>query len=528
MKTFPPLSLAAACLAGLLCASSAGAENQTPQFGGVLRVKAQSSWFDSNLDPISGGYLFIIDQIYDGLVRIDNNFNIIPAIAEYWKISDDGRKAVFYLRRGVRFHNGRELTADDVKFSLERVVRNTSHGRLYPYFAGKVVGADDFINGLSDEISGFRVRDAFTFEIQWTKPYVSALYLLAMSYCKILPKDLVVSQGSRFFQKPVGTGPFKFSHWMRGPHFDILGVRLERNPVYFGKRPYIDAIDFSPFYSDTQIEQGLVHLVPVVSDRQTKGDFTILTNNSLRTMYLAFSCDLPPLDQPEFRRAISLGIDKKALARVLSNPEAEFQVLNSIFPPVLPGFFPRDPASDYDPEKARLLISRWLQKTGVSRTSLDIVIVGPKTGFYAAFGRELQRQLELLNIATSVRYLKKEEDAGKLTFPFLKLVDFTMDFPDPEDIVQPLFFSGSTLNLSGCRYANDDLDRLIGLAEVESSWEKRLSVFMEMEALLARDIPAIPLFSERIRLAVLPKVMGLRPPAMGFSYLDTKDIWIMR
>jgi len=504
------------------------AVEQAPRFGGVLRVRAMICPFNPVFDPVSEGHMFVVEQIYDGLVRFDENFNIIPAVAEYWKISEDGRKIIFYLRQGVKFHNGRELTAEDVKFSLERVIKKTSQGRLYPYFAGKVVGADDFIGGLATDISGLKVIDEYTLEIQWTRPYVSGLYLLAMSYCKILPKDLLLSQGKRFFQKPVGTGPFKFSYWLRSPRLDVLGVRLERNSGYYGKRPYIDAIDYSPHYSDDQVANGLIHIVPVVSERQLKGGLVILTNNSLRALYLAFSCDLPPLDQPEIRRAIGLGIDKKKLSEIVSSPLSALDPLDSYFPPVLPGFYPADADFEYDPEKARLLLSRKLQQEDGRRLSLDLVFTGAKTGLTEALGRELHRQLIILGIDLGVHYLKDEKDTRALKSPYLKLIDFTLDFPDPENVAESLFYSASATNQFGCRYVNSRLDELLGQAAAEPGWEKRLYTFRSIETILKNDVPAVPLFSERIRIAVLPKVKGIKPPAMGFSFLNTREIWIER
>lgn len=522
------LVLAAVAMSRPAVPGQGTADALTVRLGGVLRVRALVSPFDPVLDPVSSAHAFVLEQLYDGLVRFDSNYNIIPAIAEYWKISDDGRRAVFFLRKGVKFHNGRELNADDVKFSLERVIRNTSSGRLYPYFAGKVVGAEEFVSGETAEISGLRVVDPYTFEIQWTKPYVSSLYLLAMSYCKILPKDLVISEGRGFFQKPVGTGPFRFSSWLRSPRLDILGVRLERNQFYFGKKAYIDGIDYSPNFSDNQVDEGLVHILPVNSGRQLEGSFNILTNNSLRTLYLAFSCDIPPLDRPAVRRAIALGINKNRLAEVLSSPGSELDVMDDFIPPILPGFYPRDIPAPYAPEWARLFLARIMQERGQDRLPLDLVIVGPRTDFGAAFAKELQNELRPLGVDLTVRNIKKADEAGRLTGPYLMLVDFTLDFPDPEDVVQPLFNSKSAVNLSRCRYADGRVDSLLAHAEVEPSWDKRLRIFREIEAILGRDLPAVPLFSEKIRLAVLPKVHGLKATAMGATMLDTREVWIAR
>jgi ABC-type transport system substrate-binding protein len=101
-----------------------------------------------------------------------------------------------------------------------------------------------------------------------------------------------------------------------------------------------------------------------------------------------------------------------------------------------------------------------------------------------------------------------------------------MDFPDPENLILPLFTSKSVMNLEFMRYSNSRLDELIGKAEVERSWTRRIALFRDIEAILREDVPAIPLFSKQQRLAVQPYVRGAKIPALGFYFLDAKDIWL--
>ena len=96
---------------------------QAPRHGGTFRIKGAYVPFNQVFDPALPSHYFVTEQIFDGLVRFDSRFNPTPALAEYWTISEDRARITFHLRRGVRFHNGRELTADDVKYSLERLIR---------------------------------------------------------------------------------------------------------------------------------------------------------------------------------------------------------------------------------------------------------------------------------------------------------------------------------------------------------------------------------------------------------------------
>ena len=221
-----------------------------PRSGGILRVKSFTNIFRNQLDPTSpDSYIFVSEQLYDGLVSLDRYLKIVPSLAEYWKISSDGLKYTFYLRRRIKFHHGEELTAEDVKFSLERLIDKKTDSPFYQLFITRVVGAQDFREERSGEVAGFIVRDKYIFEVRLIKPYVPTLYLMSMQFCKILPKNNLLSRGRGFFSQPSGTGPFKFDYWVRGPQLEILGVRLERNDDYFRGRPYLDAIEFSPHYT---------------------------------------------------------------------------------------------------------------------------------------------------------------------------------------------------------------------------------------------------------------------------------------
>ncbi len=499
---------------------------EAPRSGGTFRVKGYYTPFNQIFDPAAASHYFITEQLYDGLVKFDSHFNPTPALAEYWTISGGGARITFHLRRGVRFHNGRELTAADVKYSLERLVRNRPGNTTYLHFVGKVVGAEEYWQGKASEVTGFRVVDPLTFEIQWERPYVSGLYLLGMYYCKILPKDLVEGQGRGFFQKPVGTGPFKFGEWLRGPQLEILGVRLENNSGYFERPPYLSAIEYSPYFTEEQFETGSVHFVSVTSERILRKKFPILENNTLKSYFLTFSCDIPPFDRPEVRKALALGLDKTRLAGACDTPGTLHQVMNNYIPPLLPGFFPKAAGPFTDTDTAKLLLDRLLPEGGRKALALTLLCDSPKTDESSAFARELERELEALEIRLEVKYLRKAEDARAVHTPFLKFLPYTMDFPDPENIIAPLFRSGSVVNALSSRYADPRLDGLLGQSEAETSWERRTGLFREIEKLLYEEVPAIPLFSERIRIAIQPQVRGLVLPAMGFIFLDVRDIWL--
>ena len=257
-----------------------------------------------------------------------------------------------------------------------------------------------------------------------------------------------------------------------------------------------------------------------------RGRYQVLENSTLKSYFLAFSCDMPPLDRPEVRRAIALGLDKTRLAAACDTPATLHQVMNSYVPPLLPGFFPK-PAGPYtDPDTAKLLLDRLLPAGGRKELNLTLLCDGPRTDETAGFARELGRELAALEIKLDVRHLRRPEDARAVRVPYLKFQAFTMDFPDPEDIILPLYYSGSPANALSARYDDPRLDVLLEEAAAETSWERRTGLFRDMEKRLAEAMPALPLFSERIRIALQPEVRGFELPAMGFIFLNVKDIWL--
>jgi ABC-type transport system substrate-binding protein len=441
-----------------------------PRPGGILRVKGFLTPFNPTFDPAGPSHYFICEQLYDGLVRFDDRFTPIPALAEYWTISEDGRRITFFLRKGVTFHNGRPLTAEDVKFSLERLVQGRPESVASEQFTRKVAGAEEYRQGAAEEVSGFKVLNDATFEIHWVRPFVSGLHLLGMYYSKILPKDLLESQGRGFFQRPVGTGPFKFDQWVRSPRLDVLGVRLVRNPAYFGKKPYLAALEYSPHFTEEQFEQGDVHLISVASERMLTRGYQILENETLRTGFLALSCEIPPLNGPEIRRALALALDKTRLAEACSTPASGAKVLDNFVPPRLPGFFPRALNPQYDPERARMLLDRLLPESGIKKLDLTLLLPSPRQDAHARLASELERQLKAVGIGLSTRYLKKAEDIRGVRSPYLKLLEYGMDFPDPENILVPLYHSRSIVNQLNSRYSNPRLDGLLEQSEIERSW----------------------------------------------------------
>ena len=496
-----------------------------PNYGGIFRLKSFTDVYRTELDPASSNsFIFLSEQIYDGLVKLDKNLHIQPALAEYWEISSDKKIYTFYLRRGVKFHHGRELVADDVKYSLERLLDRETNSPYFQFFVNRVVGAADFREGKADQVRGYKVVDDLTFEMHLTEPFVSALYLMSMNFCKILPREKATEEGRDFFRRPSGTGPFMFDFWVRTTKLEIAGIRLKQNPEYFEGRPYLDGIEFCSLYTIDHFYNREIDAIPILSVRLLDSEFHLSEDGPLAHYFLGMSCQIAPLNRVSVRKAISYGFDKQAIVEAAKDIQYLRIPTDNYIPSNLPGFFPPHEGEPSSLEKAKEM----LQKEGFSAEDrfprVTVYFELPRTDEKHKIYRELRDQLREMGIDSRQDFYDSPERLKSSKDPYLVFVERKMSFPDPEDMIRPLFFSGSIFNVF--EYSNSELDQLLQMAEVERSWKKRINLFHKIEKLLFEDVPAIPLFSHQNRVAIQPYVRGIEYPSLGFYYLDAKKIWL--
>ncbi|MDB4896984.1 MAG: hypothetical protein JWN15_3246, partial [Firmicutes bacterium] len=209
--------------------------------GGVL-VRAVNYGDPGNLDPIAKSDVssrMVTMQIFDTLVRYDAVAKEIKkAIAEDYKVSDDGLTYTFTLRKGVLFHNGRELKAPDVKYSFERAT-DPKNGGVTTTMLDPVVGAIEFREGKAKEITGITVKGDYSVEIKLKELQTAFLLTLTGGGASIVPKEEVDKLGQDFGQKPVGSGPFKFKAWQKDDK-----LTLESFDKYYAGRPKLDGVVF--------------------------------------------------------------------------------------------------------------------------------------------------------------------------------------------------------------------------------------------------------------------------------------------
>jgi len=530
MKRFSPsraVPLAAAVLLLLAAAGSAPRQvREEPRSGGMIRVRDRAPWDSkASLDPAVSTWTFAVTQIFECLVRLDSHLELMPSLAEYWMMSEDGRRMTFILKRNVRFHHGRVLEALDVKASLERVMKRETQSPYGALLAARVAGGTAFRDGTASEVSGFRVPEKYVFELTWTSASVSSLYLLSMSFCSILPQDKMAE--AEFFDKPSGTGAFRLSYWLRSPKLDKVGVKLERFAGYHGRKAYLEALEYSPFFTVDHFMGGEVDIMPFLSERMANSGCQTILGGPYAAAYLIFSCHRPPFDRPTVRRAVAAAIDRDKLVEALAGPDKVRRPIGSFLPSGLPGFPPPEEAPVFDADKAR----RLLEENGFTaeRTfpSLALYAFGSREAA-VRMARPLAAQLAEAGVPVSIRPLRSAAELRETLAPYLVLVVRSLEVPDADSLLRPLFGPSPEADRFLSRYESAEVARLLEEASQEKSWARRIELFKTMNRVLGQDLPAVPLFTEEDRMAVRGTVHGLRAPALGWGYLEARDLWLDR
>ncbi len=355
-------------------ASSQG--TPTPAIGGTYRRPLGND--PSSLDPakIADQYgVAVANQIFDGLVAFDAHLNVVPALAQSWSASRDGLVWTFHLRKGVQFHNGREMSAEDVVYSLSRLLDPAVGSRSSPLL-DKVKGAAEFRAGTTKVLEGIKAIDRYTVEVSLSEPFVPFISILGMAHTSIVPRDEVERLGPDFGTAPVGTGPFRFVRWVRGQE-----ILLETNEHYFRGRPALDRVRFVIFPGDTQsvmlraFEQGELEESPLTPDRRKEfleaATYKVIRKPTLSLRLLGFNLERPPFQKREVRQAFNYAIDKIRLNQEVQG--GRYVVARGILPPGMPGYNPEVQGYDYDPARAKTLLAEAGHPGGQKSDTRDAV-----------------------------------------------------------------------------------------------------------------------------------------------------------
>ena len=480
------------------------------------------------LDPAVSGEMTshqYLMQLFSGLVRLDDNLEPAPDIAQEWRVSDDGRTYTFYLRQDVSFHNGRRVKAEDFKYSWERACDPATGSLTAATYLGDIVGVNEVLSGQSKEISGVRVVNDYTLEVKIDQPKSYFLPKLTYPTTFVVDRDNVES-GKEWWRNPNGTGPFKLGQWDENNRFV-----LERNSLYYGQQAAIDSVIFHLWggvpmnmYEAGEIDITGVSLTYIDKVTDEAGDFyrELSVTPELSFYYIGFDTTRPPFDDGNIRRAFSQAIDKDKLVSLVFRDMVE--TADGILPPGIPGFNEALSGFDYDVDAAMRLI-RESKYGGVSG-------LPPITITTAGWGGLIAQDLEAiisqwrenLGVEVKVRQLEPERFLYNLAEEKDEMfyMGWVADYPHPQDFLEILFHSKAENNYG--KYDNPEVDALLETAGVEADEELSLAQYQQAEQKLVNDAACIPLWFGRSYVLVKLYVQGYKMNPIGFAMFNTVSI----
>lgn len=481
----------------------------TPQKGGNAIVVYKDDL--ATLDPAIG-YDWTnwptIKMVFDGLLDYDDSTNVVPRLAESMpEISADATGYTFKLRQGVKFQNGREVTADDVVYTITRVLNPKTGSPGAGFFVG-IKGAQDFIDGKATTVEGIKAVDKYTVQFTLSQADVTFLNKMALNFAFIVPKEEVEKAGENFGHAPVGTGPFKLKEWQPGQY-----LLFERNPDYFFEGlPYLDQVRIEvgvePDVALLRLEKGEIHLM---GDPPPGADWARISADpawakrierqpQVSTIYIAINTTMPPFDNLKVRQALNHAIDKQ---RIIQLSNGRGTVANQVLPPLMPGYDKDYKGYEYDPDKAKSLLAEAGFPNGFE-TSIECISVEPQPKLCESFQQDLAKIGIKLNIKTlAAPNVIEDAGNGKNPLTWSGGLGWIQDYPDPDDFYAPIL--GCDSNVAGGwnwpRYCNEELHKKSLELLAVTDRAKRLEEYKSFFKTLMDDAVWVPVFHGEYTIA---------------------------
>lgn len=448
--------------------------------------------------------------VFSGLVALDPRMNVIPDVAETWEVSGGGTVYTFHIRANAKFHNGRDVTAQDVVFSWERAASPEMQSDTVLTYLGDIVGVRERVEGKADAISGLKVIDAKTLQVTIDAPKPYFLMKLTFPTSFIVDKDNV-SIGEEWVRTPNGTGPYKLTEWKPNEY-----IVYEANKDFYLGAPSIPYVVYKLYAGDDVrlFETGDVDIAGVglydverILDPTEPLHANLVTGVSLCTSYVVFDATVPPFDDANVRKAFSMAFDRQRYVDVLYRGQALPAV--GLYPPGMPGFDYGLQGLPYDPAQARELLKQ--SKYGGPEGLPEIVYTNAGVGSYVGGSVSALAEMWEQNLGVTIK-------VENVDFNFYyeqifsgnhgQILDggWCADYPDPENFADVLFHSGAPQNHGG--YSNPELDALLESARIEPDVAKRIAMYQEAERIIVDDAPVLFLTHSLSYELVQPYVKG--------------------
>ena len=483
-------------LPGESCAPSADLtfDDRPPQGGTLVRLFSDPT----SLDPHQIGDVtssIVVGEIFGGLVTLSLDYQPALDLAESCTISADGTVYTFVLRENAKFHDGKAVTAHDVKWSIERAADPATLSQNAQNYLGDIIGVNAKLDGNADEVSGVRVIDDRTIEFTIDAP--KSFFLAKLSYptAYVLDPEQVDDAGD-WLEQPNGTGPFTLGRYDVG---ELL--ILERNDLYHLGPPHIQSVQMILSGGSAMImyENDEIHLTGVgIDDLPRLLDPDDPLNPQLQrspqdfdVFYIGLNVDQPPFDDVKVRQALNYAIDLEGIAENVL--DGRVSPARGVIPPGFPSYNKDLTGYSYNPDLARELLAESGYADALASGDFPRVTLSISGSFGAAVPAYLEVILEQWNqelgIAVDIQQTEWAtflQDVNDREYQMFAL-GWVADYPDPENFLDLLFRTGSQNN--NTNYSNPEVDRLLAEAAIERDRERRFQIYNRVEQMIVDDAP---------------------------------------
>ena len=477
--------------------SEAVAAADKPSGGTFRRLWADPPTLDPHLTTDTTSAAVVV-EIFGGLVTLDTDLQLVPDLAESWTISEDGRVYTFTLRPEAQFHDGKPVTAEDFKWSINRAANPQTASPVADVYLNDIVGIEDVFEGRATDVSGVKVIDRLTLQITIDAPKAYFLAKLTYPTAYVLDRENVEAGGRGWTDSPNGTGPFKLKEYRIGER-----IVLERNENYHRELAKIDSVVMNlaggqsmAMYENDEIDITAVSLFDLDRILDPSDDLNselVVAPPQFNISYIGFNTTMPPFDDLKFRQALNHAVDKDLIAsEVLSDLVVSAY---GILPPGFPAYNSAIQGLRYDPELAKQLLADSPYPDADTRPR--IVVTVPGSG--GTIGLDLEVVIEMwrqvLGVEVEIQQVEWAtylQDLNNEKFQAFAGLGWQADYPDPQDFLDILFHSESSVNHGG--YFNPEVDRILEEARVEQDGTRRVDLYRQAEVIIVDDAPWVPLW----------------------------------
>lgn len=464
-------------------------------------ILAETKELDPQKSSDTLTYILLL-QVFDTLIKQQPDGTLVPALAEKWTISPDGKEVVFTIRKGVKFHNGDVLTTQDVAFSLNRAIKSA--------YTSKFTAVMQAAEAVDDSNVKLTLKHA----------YGPILFCVANPSLAIVSKKAVEAAGDNFGKNPIGTGPYKFVKWISGEKIDFT-----RFDDYFRGPAKIKNLTFK-FITDATtaaiaLEKGEIDVLhnPSKSDRKAQMDNKNLQYHEIESAYyyhISMNNKTGPFSDKRVREAVSYAIDRQNI--VLGGLDGIGAPDEAPMPPSAFGY-PKDFKNNpYDPEKAKKLLAEAGYPNG-----LTVKFKINQAPMYAKPAEVIQAQLRKVGINAELELMERATYLDEVTKKFnydISLYVITALLPDADYVCYTRLHSSMLGNGNNFTVTNiPKLDAALDKGRTAQSKEERYAAYREVSQIVKDEAPLIPVMTAKFAIVANKDVKGVTSSTVDLHYV---------